>query len=340
MSVGGHESKRILVTGAGGFIGSHLVCYLKKLGHFVRGVDIVRPRWLASLADEFWLLDLRNKNNAINATRHIDWVFHLAANMGGIGFISYMHADIIRDNTAINENVIWTAYQNGIERYFFASSACIYPTYRQEESDALPLKEEEAYPADPDGAYGWEKLHGEHLCKYLRDESWIDVRVARFHNVYGKYTDWGDPKDLARIGREKAPAAICRKVAIAKLTGNPEVEIWGDGEQRRSFMYIDDCIEGIYRIMLSDYTRPLNLGRDDSISINQLADLVAEIADIEIEKVHIKGAQGVRGRNSDNSLCKQILDWSPPTALEIGLVSLYEWIEGLVKEALDKGVKF
>jgi nucleoside-diphosphate-sugar epimerase len=317
---------RVLVTGAGGFIGSHLVRYLKERGYWVRGVDIKRPVWSKIEADEFLLYDLRDEQNALAATRHVDWVFHLAANMGGIGFISQYHAEIVGDNTAINHNAIRSAYRNGVKRFLFSSSACVYPVYRQEVANAPPLREDEALPALPEGAYGWEKLHMEHLCKYYHEAGWLDTRVVRFHNVYGPHTDWDGP-------RAKAPAALCRKVAVAKLTGDPEVEIWGDGLQRRSFLHIGDCLEGLNRLMHSDYHKPINLGRDRSVSVDELVDIITGIAGIEVVKNHIEGWQGVRGRNSNNDLAKEALGWSPQIPVEQGMVSLYEWVEFLVEEA-------
>jgi nucleoside-diphosphate-sugar epimerase len=331
MSQGGVNSKvRVLVTGAGGFIGHHLVKSLRERGYWVRGVDLQPPEYEATAADEFELLDLRRWDNSLQATRGLDEVYALAADMGGMGFISRYHAQILHNNLLINTHTLEAARINGVKRFFFTSSACVYPEYRQMDTNVKPLKEEDAYPAQPQDAYGWEKLTSEHLCAHYREEYGIETRIVRFHNIFGPLGTWDG-------GREKAPAALCRKVAIAKLTGNHEVEIWGDGEQTRSFCYIDDCVRGIYKLMRSDYHEPLNLGQDRLISINDLADMVAEIAGIQITKKHVSGPQGVRGRNSDNSRLRQVLKWEPEISLEEGLARTYAWIEDQVRQRLACG---
>ncbi len=319
---------KVLVTGAGGFIGHHLVTYLKKLGYWVRGVDIKHPEYAPTDADEFELLDLRRWDNCLQATRNIDEVYALAADMGGMGFISKYHAQILHNNLLINTHALEAARINGVKRFLFTSSACIYPEYIQMDANVTPLKEEDAYPAQPQDAYGWEKLVTERLCMHYREEYGIETRIVRFHNIFGPQGTWEG-------GREKAPAALCRKVAIAKLTGNPEVNIWGDGEQTRSFCYIDDCVVGIYKLMRSDYHEPLNLGQDRLVTINQLADMIAEIAGIRIVKKNVPGPQGVRGRNSDNTRLRQVLEWEPEISLEEGLAHTYIWIETQVKAKLS-----
>ena len=315
---------RVLVTGAGGFIGHHLVTYLKGLGYWVRGVDIKMPEYAPTDADEFELLDLRRWDNCLQATRGIEEVYALAADMGGMGFISAHHAQILHNNSLINLHTLEAARVNGVKRYLYTSSACIYPEYKQLDTNVTPLKEEDAYPAMPQDAYGWEKLVSERLCLHYRDEYGIETRVVRFHNIFGPLGTW-------QGGREKAPAAMCRKVALAKLTSNPELEIWGDGEQTRSFCYIDDCVIGIHKLMRSDYHEPLNLGQDRLITINGLADMVATIADVQIVKKHISGPQGVRGRNSDNTKLREVLGWEPQISLEEGMRRTYEWIEAQVQ---------
>ena len=314
--------KRVCVTGAGGFIGHHLVTLLKDRGYWVRGVDLVYPEYTEVDADEFELLDLRRWDAALQATRGVEQVYALAADMGGMGFISAHHAEILHNNSLINLHTLDAARINGVQRYLYSSSACIYPEYRQTETDVVPLKESDAYPAQPQDAYGWEKLFTELLCTYYADEYSMRTRIVRFHNIYGPFGTYDG-------GREKAPAAICRKVAQVEDGGS--IEIWGDGEQTRSFCYIDDCIEGIYRIMQSDYAKPLNLGTDEMVSIKQLAYLVAEVAGKrDIGTKQIPGPQGVRGRNSDNSLLRKVLGWEPTTSLRDGLGPTYRWIEKML----------
>lgn len=320
------EQTKVLVTGAGGFIGSHLVTYLRARGYWVRGVDIKLPEFSETDADEFELLDLRRWENCQQATKGVDQVYALAADMGGMGFISNHHAQILYNNSLINLHTLEAARENGIKRYLYTSSACIYPEHLQEETDVAPLKEADAYPAYPQDAYGWEKLISERLCMHYMLDYGIETRTVRFHNIFGENGTWDG-------GREKAPAALSRKIAIAKLTGNHEIEIWGDGEQTRSFCYIDDCVEGIYRLMQSNFAEPINLGQDRMISINELADMVANVADIEITKKHINGPQGVRGRNSDNSKLREVLGWEPQVSLEDGLAKTYRWIEEQVSNS-------
>jgi GDP-D-mannose 3', 5'-epimerase len=322
---------KVLVTGAGGFIGHHLVTFLKDKGYWVRGADIKHPEFSRTDADEFELLDLRRWENCLKATRGVDEVYALAADMGGMGFISAHHAEILHNNSLINIHTLDAARENGVKRYLYTSSACIYPEFLQTETNVTPLKEEDAYPAMPQDAYGWEKLISERLCQHYREEYGIETHVVRFHNIFGPLGTWEG-------GREKAPAAMCRKVATAKLGGNHEIEIWGDGEQTRSFCYIDDCVTGIHKLMNSGYHEPLNLGQDRMVTINQLADIVAQIAGIEIGKRHIDGPQGVRGRNSDNTRLREVLGWEPAISLEEGLARTYAWIEDQVKESKDAGV--
>lgn len=321
---------KVLVTGAGGFIGHHLVTFLKNKGYWVRGADIKPPEFRESDADKFEILDLRRWDNCLQATRGVDHVYALAADMGGMGFISSHHSRILFNNATINFHTLEAARVNSVKRYLYTSSACVYPEYKQTETNVVPLKEDDAYPAQPQDAYGWEKLVTEHLCAHYHEDYGMATRTVRFHNIFGPLGTWEG-------GREKAPAAMCRKVALVKLTGNPVIEIWGDGEQTRSFCYIDDCLEGLYRLLQSDYANPLNLGQDRMVTINQLADIVAGIAGVKIDKKHVPGPQGVRGRNSDNSLLREVLDWEPRISLEEGLAKTYAWIENQVKTYLDGG---
>jgi GDP-D-mannose 3',5'-epimerase len=312
--------KRILVTGAGGFIGHHLVNRLKANGYWIRGVDLKYPEYEPSCADEFEILDLRGIDNCLMSTRGgINEVYNLAADMGGIGYITAFHADIARNNILVNAHMLEASRQNGVKRFLFSSSACVYAQSKQKDADVAPLKEEDAFPAEPESGYGWEKLFAEELCRYYWQDYKFETRIVRFHNVYG-------PLGTYDGGKEKAPAAISRKVALASDPG--EIEVWGDGQQTRSFMYVDDCIEGLIRIMASDFRDALNLGTDELVTIDQLVDLVADIAGKRITKRHnLQGPQGVRGRNSDNSRLRKELGWEPSVSLYQGLEHTYPWIE-------------
>jgi nucleoside-diphosphate-sugar epimerase len=312
------REERILVTGAGGFIGHHLVKYLVNRGYFVRGVDIKYPEYEATAAHEFELLDLRRWDNCLQATRGMTEVYALAAEMGGIGFIETHKAQIVRDSSLINLHTIEASRVNGVKRFLFTSSACIYPGYLQNDENVVALREEDAYPADAEDGYGWEKLYMERTCRHYREDFGLDTRVVRFHNIFGPLGSYDG-------GREKSPAAICRKIALTEDDG--VIEVWGDGNQTRSYCYIDDCVEGIVRLMASDYTSPLNLGQDRLISINQLVDMVAAIAGKTIHRAHdLTKPQGVRGRNSDNSRLREVLQWEPSVSLETGLTRTFEFI--------------
>jgi GDP-D-mannose 3',5'-epimerase len=310
---------RILVNGAGGFIGGHMVKRLKREGHWVRGVDIKRHEYARSLADEFIVGDLCDQRVISESVEGIDEVYQFAADMGGAGYIftGEHDADVMRNSATINLNTLHYGVQAGVKKFFYSSSACIYPAYNQE--DALNPKccEDSAYPAAPDSEYGWEKLFSERLyLSYMRNYG-VEVRIARFHNVFGVEGTWTG-------GKEKAPAAMCRKVAEAEDGG--EIEIWGDGEQTRSFLYVDECVEGVRRLVESDFSGPVNIGSEEMVTINQLAEMVMQIAGKKLTIRHIAGPLGVRGRNSDNHRIAEKLGWKPTRPLREGLEKTYGWI--------------
>ncbi len=315
---------KVLVAGGKGFIGSHLVNYLKAKGHWVRSVDTASDSYLKTEEDEFLRLDLRRLQNVTKAVSGVDWVFNLAANMGGIGFITAYGADIMHDNALINIYMAEAAVKNNVDRVFFSSSACIYPAYKQLTPNVLPLKEEFAVPAEPDQFYGWEKLFSEKLYEAYEKDCDLKIRIARFHNIYG-------PHGTYKGGREKAPAALCRKVAEAK--DGTTIDIWGDGKQTRSFLYIDDCVEADVKLMESDYDKPLNIGSEELISIDQLADMIIGISGKRLKKRYDPSKpQGVRGRNADLTLIRKVLGWEPHIDYEEGLKRTYRWIQTQVRE--------
>jgi nucleoside-diphosphate-sugar epimerase len=313
--------KRIVVAGAGGFIGGHLARKLKDMGNDVRAVD-KKPlnQWYQVHSDiDNLVLDLNSKENCYAALNGYNEVFNLAADMGGMGFIETHKAECML-SVLINTHLLMAAKDLGIDRFFYASSACVYNGEKQQDTDNPGLKEADAYPAQAEDGYGWEKLFSERMCRHFREDYGINTRVARFHNVYGPHGTWDG-------GREKAPAAMCRKVLEAELYGKDEINIWGDGEQTRSFMYITDCVEGILKIMYSDIIEPINLGSSEMVSINQLVDIVENIAGIKLKRTYdLDAPKGVRGRNSDNTMILDLLKWEPSLPLAKGMKETYDWI--------------
>lgn len=320
--------KKALVCGAGGFIGSHLVKRLKQEGYWVRGVDLKYPEFSETLADDFVIGDLRDFDlcRAIVDTK-FDEVYQLAADMGGAGYVftGDNDADIMTNSSLINLNIIRACYQRNVKRIFYSSSACVYPLYNQLDPQNPKCSEESAYPAAPDSEYGWEKLFSERMYLAYHRNYGMEVRIARYHNIFGPEGTWEG-------GREKAPAALCRKVALAKLKGLESIEVWGDGEQTRSFLYIDECLDGTLIFTRSDWTGPVNIGSEEMVTINQLANLIMEIANVQLEIIHVPGPLGVRGRNSDNKLIYQKLKWKPSLPLRFGLEKTYHWIEEQVRK--------
>src|SRR5688572_15546908 len=328
------KSDMILVAGAGGFIGGHLVAELLRQGHRVRAVDI-KPfdEWYQHFPEaENLQLDLQLKDACERSTRGARWVYNLAADMGGMGFIEH-NKGLCMLSVLINTHLVMAAKELGVERYFYASSACVYAADKQVSPDVIALKEADAYPAMPEDGYGWEKLFSERMCRHFREDFGVETRVARYHNVYGPHGTWTG-------GREKAPAAICRKVIQAKLSGKHEIEIWGDGNQTRSFMYIDDCLKGTQAIMHSEIIEPINLGSNELVTINGLVDIVEEIAGIKLErKYNLKAPKGVNGRNSDNTLIKRYLNWEPSTRLRDGMEKTYRWIHEQMRGTSQRVIK-
>tara|TARA_Y100000591_G_scaffold331226_1_gene364466 strand:+ start:420 stop:1430 length:1011 start_codon:yes stop_codon:yes gene_type:complete len=318
------KGKKILVVGAGGFIGGHLLKRLLKDGNSIVATDI-KPKeyWFQDFenAQNHYSMDMKDINNCRNVSKNVDYVFNMACNMGGMGFIENNKAECMQ-SVLINTNLLISCKENRIKKYFFSSSACAYNKSKQQEVFIEGLKEEDAYPADPEDGYGWEKLFSERMCKHFMEDYGIQVRVARYHNIYGPFGTYDG-------GREKAPAALCRKIINAKKNNTNKIEVWGDGKQTRSFLYIDDCIEGTLRLFESDFSAPLNIGSDEQVSINKMIEIIKKISGVDkLEQIHLLDKpKGVRGRSSNNDLCKKILNWSYKIQLKEGLKKTYDWID-------------
>ena len=317
--------EKILVTGGGGFIGSHVAKHLFSQGHFVRTADIKFDNYIPEkYCNEKLELDLRKLENCLKATEGMDKVYNFAANMGGIGFITSVFADIMHDNVLINTHMLEASVRNKVRRFLFSSSACIYPNYKQMKSDVGGLKEEDAYPAEPNEAYGWEKLFTEEMIKSYQIDYKLDARIVRYHNIYG-------PEGTYKGGREKAPAALCRKVVEASSPGM--IEVWGSGKATRSFCYIDDCVRGTVALMESSYDKPVNIGSDRMVSVDELADIIIGISRKRITKEHdLSAPEGVQGRNADLALARKVLGWETRVSLEEGLERTYHWIKKMVEK--------
>jgi nucleoside-diphosphate-sugar epimerase len=326
------KMKKVLVCGAGGFIGSHLVKHLKSIGYWVRGVDLKYPEFSSTKANEFIIGDLKDIKVVKNSIEDVEEIFQLAADMGGAGYIfsGENDFDIMHNSALININISKEIINSKVKKIFYSSSACIYPEYNQLDPDNPKCNEASAYPADPDSEYGWEKLFSERLYLSLMRNKKIEIRIARFHNIFG-------PEGTYQGGREKAPAALCRKVILS----DKEIEVWGDGKQTRSFLYIDECVEGIIKLMESDFIGPVNIGSDEMISINNLSKMIINISEKKLEIKNIKVKEiGVRGRNSDNKMIKEKLNWSPSMKLEEGIIETYNWIEYQVRPSCSGSPNF
>ena len=325
------KNKKILIVGAGGFIGGHLVKRLLNDGNSVVASDI-KPKefWFQDFeeAKNFYKMDMKDISNCREVTQGIDYVFNMACNMGGMGFIENNKAECMQ-SVLINTNLLIACKEDGVEKYFFSSSACAYNTTKQQDVFIEGLKEKDAYPADPEDGYGWEKLFSERMCRHFMEDYGIKVRVARYHNIYGPYGTYDG-------GREKAPAALCRKVLKAKKNNDNRIEVWGDGKQTRTFLYIDDCVEGTLRLFESDYSSPVNIGSDEQVSINQMIEIIEKISNLKkLERIYqLDKPKGVRGRSSNNDLVKKVLDWSYNIKLKDGLTKTYNWID---QESSKKG---